>query len=210
MQLFFKYRNYFLIGGVIVSFFLASSFFLMPKEESVPFVPVGEKEEIELVQQETAIYKVDIKGAVVAPGVYSLEEGSRVSDAIQIAGGMTEHADSSTINLSKKIEDEMVIFVLTKEEVKEEETVASFKEGVSSITNGAIYDSNKIEGKGKVSINHATLEELTSLSGIGNSKAQAIISYRTEKGGFQSIEEIMEVRGIGESLFAKIKEDITL
>lgn len=181
----------------------------MPKEESVPFVPVGEKEEIELVQQETAIYKVDIKGAVVAPGVYSLEEGSRVSDAIQIAGGMTEHADSSTINLSKKIEDEMVIFVLTKEEVKEE-TVASLKKEVSSITSGALYDSNKIEGKGKVSINHATLEELTSLSGIGNSKAQAIISYRTEKGGFQSIEEIMEVRGIGESLFAKIKEDITL
>lgn len=209
MQLFFKYRNYFLIGGVIVSFFLASSFFLMPKEESVSLVPVGEKEEIELVQQETAIYKVDIKGAVVAPGVYSLEEGSRVSDAIQIAGGMTEHADSSTINLSKKIEDEMVIFVLTKEEVKEE-TEASLKKEVSSITNGALYDSNKIEGKGKVSINHATLEELTSLSGIGNSKAQAIISYRTEKGGFQSIEEIMEVRGIGESLFAKIKEDITL
>lgn len=207
MKWIFNYRNYLLIGGIFLFGLIVFLFFFVPKENSVAFEPLEEIVEEESLKEEVTFYKVDIKGAVERPGVYSLEEGSRVNDAILEAGGMTSQADSSSINLSKKIEDEMVIFVAIK---KEESELVLEDNQVPSVTNGAAYHYNQENSSHKVSLNHASLEELMELSGIGNSKAQAIISYRTEKGGFQTIEEIMEVKGIGEGLFAKIKEDITL
>lgn len=166
---------------------------------------------------EKEMYKVDIKGEVLTPGIYSLDSNKRVIDVIEMAGGLTENADTSVINLSKKIKDEMVIIIYSKSEVKEFEKT---KEKESQVQEKCIQkDENSLKNdacistdsktNGKVSINTGTKEELMTLSGIGESKAQDIIKYREENGPFKNIEDIKNVSGIGESLFAKIKENIT-
>lgn len=162
-------------------------------------------------------YKVDIKGEILTPGIYTLKSNSRVIDVIEMSGGLTENADTSVINLSKKITDEMVIIIYSKSEVKdfkktkETEKIVQekcIKKDENALKNDAcITDSVKISGK--VSINTATKEELMTLTGIGDSKAEDIIKYREENGPFKTIEDIKNVSGIGDSLFAKIKENIT-
>ena len=171
---------------------------------------------------------VDIKGQVINPGLYSLEEKSRVIDVINMAGGLTEVADTTVINLSKKISDEMVIIIYSKQEVENfketkeelEKKVENCKNYYEDIQNDACIESDTISNEAKttnqlmqtetISINTATLEQLQTLPGIGESKAQNIIKYREEHGGFKSIEELKEVNGIGDSIFVKIKENITL
>ena len=133
-----------------------------------------------------------------------------------MAGGLTENADTSVLNLSKKIEDEMVIIVYSKQEVIdfkktkeiEKQVEEKCKNSNETLINGACIE---IEEKTstKVNINTASKEELMTLSGIGESKAEDIIKYR-EKEQFVSIEDIKKVSGIGDSLFAKIKENITV
>ena len=133
-----------------------------------------------------------------------------------MAGGLTENADTSVLNLSKKIEDEMVIIVYSKQEVIdfkktkeiEKQVEEKCKNSNETLINGACIE---IEEKTstKVNINTASKEELMTLSGIGESKAEDIIKYR-EKEQFVSIEDIKKVSGIGDSLFAKIKENITI
>ena len=145
----------------------------------------------------------------------------RVIDAIELAGGLTNNADTSVINLSKKLTDEMVIIIYSKNQVKnfestkEKEKVVQDKciqENENALKNDACIveektkDTNTIQGK--VNINTASLEELQTLPGVGESKAKSIIEYR-EKQKFKTIEDIKNVTGIGDSLFAKIKENIT-
>ncbi len=165
---------------------------------------------------------VDVKGFVNQPGIYKLEDGSRVIDAIQLAGGVTNEADMSVLNLSKKIKDEMVIIVYSYEQVnqfkqvKEEENKINedCQLGLNEIKNDACIDTSsepEMSNNSKViSINSATLEELMQLEGVGEAKAKAIIEYRQKNGLFQKIEDLLNVNGIGESLLAKIKENITL
>lgn len=163
-------------------------------------------------------YKVDIKGQIVAPGIYSLKKDSRIIDVIEKAGGLTENADTSVINLSKKIQDEMVIIIYSREEVatfketkeieKQVQVNCLQKEENALVNNACVTENNQMSGK--VSINSGTLEELMTLKGIGESKAKDIIAYREANGPFQTIEEIMNVPGIGESRFAAIQEDITV
>ena len=186
------------------------------------------KEETEVVikkkekQASSEIYfKVDIKGQVNNPGIYSLKEGSRVIDVIEASGGLTENANTTVINLSKKIEDEMVIIIYSNEEVNnfaktkevEKQVIENcIKKDENSLQNDAcINQSNEQSNTDNnlININTATQEELMTLSGIGESKAKDIITYRTEN-AFTSIEDIKNVPGIGESLFAKIKENITV
>ncbi len=164
------------------------------------------------------MYKVDIKGEVLTPGIYSLDSNKRVIDVIDMAGGLTENADTSVINLSKKIKDEMVIIIYSKSEVKEFEKTKEKETQVqekciqkdeNSLKNDACISTDSKTTSGKVSINTGTKEELMTLSGIGESKAQDIIKYREENGSFKTIEDIKNVSGIGDSLFAKIKENIT-
>ena len=135
-----------------------------------------------------------------------------------IAGGLTDQADTSVINLSKKVTDEMVIIIYSKEEVsnfsktKETEQViqkSCQQQDETSLKNDACITSEKTI-TGKISINNATLEELMTLSGIGEAKAKEIISYREKNGPFQEIQDLLKVPGIGENLFASIQEDITL
>ena len=167
-----------------------------------------EKEETKEIEEETLI--VDIKGEVNAPGIYEVPKGTRVMDVITSAGGLTGNADTSQINLSKKVSDEMVIIVDKQGEV------ASNSEGIRNDaridTSEALVSggSNEVTVNGPVSINQGTKEQLMTLPGIGEVKAQAIIDYRNSQGGFQTLEELMEVKGIGESTFNKLKENITL
>lgn len=162
--------------------------------------------------------KINIKGAVVNPGVYSFIEGERVIDAINKSGGLLENADTSVINLSKNLFDEMVIVIYTVDEVNEmrgNNILIQYVEkdcNCPTLSNDACLSSDSVkEGdSSKISINNATVEELTKLSGIGESKAKSIVEYRNEHGLFSSIDEILNVSGIGEALFEKIKDNITI
>ena len=142
-------------------------------------------------------------------------------DVIEKAGGLTDKANTTVINLSKKIIDEMVIIVYSNQEVrdfektKEKEQLIQNKcqqKDENSLKNDACItnnNSNKIIDT-KVSLNKASLEELMTLPGIGEVKAKEIINYRTEKGEFKSLEELLQISGIGESTLEKIKDNLTL
>lgn len=202
---------------VILNFYLL--FLLNSKEESEPEVITSEETE----EKEPSLFKVDIKGQINKPGLYEIEEGSRVMDVINKAGGLTDNADTSIINLSKKIKDEMVILIYSKAEVEklkedEEEPVIVCPEVNDACVTDELDEplipkeeetKENATPTGKVSLNTATLDELQTLDGIGESKAQAIIDYRTQNGPFETIEELKEVSGIGDSTFEKIKDKIT-
>lgn len=194
--------------------------------EDIIKIDEDDKEETEII---IPYYYVDIKGAVINPNVYMLEKDKRVIDAINMAGGFSEQADSSLLNLSKKISDEMVIIVYTKNEVKNfKNKIASnqidhlidYLEGNNPCpdpkTNQACLNPNQPNSENpnqpssKVSINKADLKQLLTLPGIGEVKAQAILSYKEENGPFETIEDLKKVNGIGESTFDKIKDYLTL
>lgn len=188
------------------------------KKEETKELLVSKKEDTkkEIASNET--FKVDIKGEIINPGIYSLSSSSRVIDVIEKAGGLTQNANTTVINLSKKIIDEMVIIIYSNEQVQ---NFAKTKEVEQQVQQYCIQpDNNALKNdacitestntSSKVSINNATLEQLQTLPGIGASKAQDIINYRTEHGHFQSIEDLKNISGIGDSIFAKIKDYITL
>ena len=185
------------IGGILLILVGVGGLF-SKKEESVEGTTVVEttmlveKTEVSTTQ-ETVIF-VDIKGAVKNPGVYQMKVGDRVKDALDAAGGLTEEADSQKVNLAKRLEDQMVIVVPKVGEEAEE-----ISAGVTS----------KEEAKeGKVNINTATVEELKTLKGVGDKKAEAIIEYRKKNGSFKTKEDLMKVRGIGKKLFESFEERI--
>ncbi len=204
-----------LVGGTILTIFMFQS----DKKDKSDLVVSTATNSLKKKSKKENIenYKVDIKGEILTPGIYTLKSNSRVIDVIEMSGGLTENADTSVINLSKKITDEMVIIIYSKSEVKdfkktkETEKIVQekcIKKDENALKNDAcITDSVKISGK--VSINSATKEELMTLTGIGDSKAEDIIKYREANGPFKAIEDIKNVSGIGDSLFAKIKENIT-
>ena len=142
--------------------------------------------------EEEYIY-VDIKGEVINPNVYKIEKGLRVIDVINLAGGLTEESDTSNINLSKIVTDEMVIVIKSK---NNEEVYIDSDVDINNNNNNQLID-----------INTCTIDELLTLPGIGESKANNIIEYR-KKNKFNTINDIMNVSGISESLFNKIKEYI--
>ena len=142
--------------------------------------------------EEEYIY-VDIKGEVINPNVYKIKKGLRVIDVINLAGGLTEESDTSNINLSKIVTDEMVIVIKSK---NNEEVYIDSDVDINNNNNNQLID-----------INTCTISELLTLPGIGESKANNIIEYR-KKNKFNTINDIMNVSGISESLFNKIKEYI--
>lgn len=141
---------------------------------------------------------VHISGEVINPGVITLKDGSRVVDAIDMAGGVTQNADLSKINLAYILEDAQKVHIPSKDE---ENTV----EEITSQSNSLNKEKNLI-----ININTANEKELQSLPGIGESTAKKIINYRKENGKFNSIEDIKNVSGIGESKFNKIKNNISI
>jgi competence protein ComEA len=142
---------------------------------------------------------VDIKGSVKNPKEYELVEGSRVRDLIQAAGGVTEEADENTIHFSKILIDEECVYIYKKGEHENIESITPV--GNSVETNNA----NK-----KININKASIEELSTLYGIGEVKAKAIIDYREKNGGFKSIEELGNVDGIGSKTVDKLRDKVDI
>lgn len=220
----YRYRKQIILGIslVIVLATTISSiiYFYEPKKEKKIEKVAVEKIKKETKKEDTEkLYMVDIKGEVISPGIYELPSTSRVIDVINKAGGLTDIADTSVINLSKKIEDEMVIIIYSEYEVnnwlttKQEEDYLQEKcqnSEDSRIENDACISDNVIENNETlININTATKEELMTLSGIGETKALAIISYR-EKTPFTSIEDIKNVSGIGDSTYNEIKDYITV
>ena len=209
---------------VIGSFFIYKNYTAKNKEEKNIVLNTKKDIKKDEEEEEEVYYQVDIKGEVINPGIYTVKEGSRVIDVIRLAGDLTEVADTSVLNLSKKVKDEMVIIVYSYDEV-ENFTATKEKEEIEQeaclIQNGIQNDacikdstddtsSSSVVISGKVSLNTATLDELMTLPGIGEAKAQAIIEYREEVGAFQNIEELKEVSGIGDAIFDQIKENITI
>ena len=185
-----------------------------------------EKEEVVAEKKEEVIekVKVDIKGAIKKPGVYELDSNSIINDVIKLAGGLKTNASTKYLNLSKKILDEMVINIYTESEVKKmkepvdvcevkDQNLTNCDDATIIVTNPDsnkdISNSNEVVDN-KVSINNGTKEELMTLSGIGEVKAQAIIDYRNKNGKFSKIEDLMNVSGIGESTYNQIKDNIKL
>lgn len=135
---------------------------------------------------------VDVKGAVKHPGVFETTKDKRVKDLIEEAGGLLDDADTSTLNLSQKVKDQMVIYVL-----KHGEKPKQISDSGTSSSNTDV-----------ININTANLEQLMKISGVGKTKAEAIISYREKNGDFKKKEDITKVRGIGKATFEKIKDKI--
>lgn len=134
---------------------------------------------------------VDVKGAVKHPGVFETTKDKRVKDLIEEAGGLLDDADTSTLNLSQKVKDQMVIYVLKHGEKPKQ-----------------ISDSSSSSNTDVININTANKEQLMKISGVGKTKAEAIISYREKNGDFKKKEDITKVHGIGKATFEKIKDKI--
>ena len=157
---------------------------------------VSEKEvKEEPVEQD--LITVDVKGAVKSPGIYDLPVGSRVNDAVQKAGGLTEQADSKSLNLAQKVSDEALVYVPSKGE-----EVASQQAG-----SGAPSSTSKDK---KVNLNKASLEELKQVKGLGGKRAQDIIDHRESNGKFKSVDELKKVSGIGAKTIEKLKDYVTV
>ena len=136
---------------------------------------------------------VYVCGAVKRPDVYELPDGARVNDAVKRAGGFTKKADRLKVNLAKLLSDGEQIYIPRK--------------GEESTSEQPVEESGQSQ---KVNINLATKEELMTLTGIGEAKADSILAYREEHGAFQSIEELKEIRGIKDGVFQKVKDWITI
>lgn len=167
-----------------------------PQVDSIPTIPLKEnltvEETIEYV--EDPIVFVEVKGAVMKPGVYELSDGDRVLKAIEMAGGYIESSNSKHINHAERVKDEMVIYIPKEDEEVEESPLA---------TNGSSQSA-------LVNINNADATVLTTLPGIGVAKAEAIIAHREQSGAFKDKQDLTKVSGIGQKTFEKLEPLITV
>ncbi|MEW5595492.1 helix-hairpin-helix domain-containing protein [Peribacillus frigoritolerans] len=152
---------------------------------------------------EPEIIKVDVKGAVKSPGIFTAQAGDRVIDLISSAGSFTEKADTDKVNFAQIIEDQMVIYV---PEIGEED-----KGNLENIQVGTSGDAvTKGTSGGLVNLNTATQEDLQTLTGIGPSKADAILEYRQTVGKFKEVDELKQVTGIGDKTFERLRDSISV
>ena len=164
-------------------------------KDSLTEKEVKKEEKEEPVEQD--LITVDVKGAVKSPGIYDLPVGSRVNDAVQKAGGLTEQADSKSLNLAQKVNDEALVYVPTKGEEAASQQAGS----------GATSSTSKEK---KININKASLEELKQVKGLGGKRAQDIIDHREANGKFKSVDELKKVSGIGAKTIEKLKDYVTV
>lgn len=190
-------------------------YYVYAKDENNSALEVEENLEVQEEEKEEETYSDDVilvhvSGAVNNEGVVELKAHSRVSDAIEKAGGVKEDAYTDEINLAYKLEDGMKIHIPTKQEKQQTNNTDNIQ--VITTDSGVVEkEEQKEETKQKkVNINTALQAELETLSGIGTSTANKIIAYRKEKGTFNKIEDIKNVSGIGEVKFEKIKDYITV
>ena len=192
---------------------LVGGFFLLKPDSQTPVKETNLQAEVAAVSKDLSTEKevkkeekeesleqdlitVDVKGAVKSPGIYDLPVGSRVNDVVQKAGGLTEQADSKSLNLAQKVSDEALVYVPTKGEE------ASQQSG-----SGATSSTSKEK---KVNLNKASLEELKQVKGLGGKRAQDIIDHRETNGKFKSVDELKKVSGIGAKTIEKLKDYVTV
>ena len=156
-------------------------------------------------QEETEKIAIHVTGEVKKEGLIYLPLGSRVADAIKEAGGETKNADLSQINLAYQLQDGQKLYIPNKNEIISEYIISA-----TGNTESEGSSSNNLKGENKVNINTATQNELDQLPGIGPSIAQRIIDYREENGNFQKIEDVQNVKGIGDAKYEEIKDSITV
>ena len=189
---------------------LVGGFFLLKPDPQTPVKETNLQAEVAAVSKDSSTEKeekdesveqdlitVDVKGAVKSPGIYDLPVGSRVNDAVQKAGGLTEQADSKSINLAQKVSDEALVYVPTKGE-----------ESASQQTGSG--QASSISKEKKVNLNKASLEELKQVKGLGGKRAQDIIDHREVNGKFKSVDELKKVSGIGAKTIEKLKDYVTV
>lgn len=229
-----RYRTFIVILGI--SLFLTISFILYPGATeigpSAPFqtavyasesektaeplslTPSRQAEDKQVVRKQSDPFAqkqqyVDLKGAVKKPGLYSFADNERVNDILQRAGGLLPNADLNRVNLAQTLVDGMIVWIPAQSDKAvfplplnqtDSETAATDRRAASVVP----------AAETKVNINQANLEQLMTLPGIGETRAKAILSYREKQGGFRSIDQLQEVGGIGEKLYEKIKEKISL
>lgn len=205
MAIYYKYKKYFLLGicllilGLLLIFYLTSD-----KKEKIVYI--RKESTTKLVKS----FFVDVKGSVKKPGVYEFLEGDKVLDAINIAGGLTKNATTANINLSKKLTSEMVVYVFNKSDLTTTRTANPCNCETVEVNNCITKDTASEKPTGKININTADKEALMTLTGIGEAKANTIIEYRKTNGNFKTIEDIKNVSGLGDIMFEKIKDSITV
>jgi competence protein ComEA len=172
----------FLIGGILLGFIMGGVIYLVASPKYQPSMSF-------ISPTASTKITVSITGSVKIPGVYTLNYGSRVNDVINTAGGILDDANIDGISLAQIVTDEENIYIPSK--------------GISETASDSI-------SQGKINLNTATLEELISLPGIGNEKAQAVIDFRNQHGNFSSIEDLLYVPGFGQGIFDSIKDLIVV
>lgn len=197
-----RYRPYILMMLLFVIVLAGTVFYFTHRTEPVPVTITTPTPR---ATPTTATLIVDVRGAVNKPGVYSLTAGSRVQDALALAGDVLANADTRTLNLARKLNDGEQIYV-----PQIGEAPPAPASTVSSSRAGAARTPTASAPIGKINVNTATLDELDKLPGIGPSIAQRIIDYRTQNGEFKKIDDLKKVRGIGDALFDQIKDWVTL
>lgn len=212
MGYFKKYvkRETLLFLGIGFLILIGMKFFLFNQETKATViveddVKASSQSDLKQVEEEKTDGKmyVDIKGAVRMPGMYEVTSDMRVLNVIDMAGGLKEKADDKQINFSQKLEDQMIIYIpLEGEEIPD----LINNQTISKETSGG----KESEESGKVNLNQAEKDELMTLNGVGEKKAEKIIEYREENGSFKSIEDLKNVNGIGEKTFESLKESITI
>ena len=189
---------------------LVGGFFLLKPTPQTPVKETNLQAEVAAVSKDLSTEKevkeepveqdlitVDVKGAVKSPGIYDLPVGSRVHDAVQKAGGLTDEADSKSLNLAQKISDAALVYVPTKGEEAASQQAAS----------GTTASTSKEK---KINLNKASLEELKQVKGLGGKRAQDIIDHREANGKFKSVDELKKVSGIGAKTIEKLKDYVTV
>lgn len=217
---FYENQKYFMYGFLLLFVCMSFTIIYVSFNSDVKIVEPevialsDDEEKDEIIEKAVETIFIDIKGEVENPGVYEMQLGDRVIDAVQMAGGFTDEATTDNVNLSKKLKDESVIIIPSY--LKDYENV-TIKNDYEIDINDDIVQSEKNESDEKIesssnliNINTASVVELMSLDGIGESKAKAIIEYRDINGDFENILDIKNVSGIGESIYEKIKDYITV
>lgn len=193
-----------LVLSFLILFFLLNQVKGQDQEEGdfASLVEGGEEvvldmdQEDELLPEETETWiMVDIKGFVTYPGVYEVLADSRIQDVVELAGGLSPEANPLTFNLAQKVRDEMVIYIGGPDDPE--------------VTSQAFETSEEGESL-VVNLNEASKEELMQLNSIGPAKADNIIQYREDHGGFKTIEELKNVSGIGDKTFENLKDNLSI
>lgn len=182
-------KRYGWVAGLILIFLVVFSQGQEDMSVGTPVKGVEVQTDLKNEKHEQKEMKVDVKGEVMKPGVYVVNPGMRVDDVISLAGGMTSMADVTSVNLAQLLQDEMVILVLP---------IGKHAPSSASSTSNLL------------ALNQATQDEIEGLTGIGPSKAQAIVDYREEHGPFSSKEDLLNISGIGEKTLEGIEEEIRI